>query len=127
MDGDGTGNSVMGGGEERGSRLGLPQDGRDREDDGQHPHEEPMKWRAGTGHVKITAIVDMWTSSSGVIPGWANTPLINRSTSWTTPRLEFLRTKQSSTTLSRVSDPIKRPTRPIWRRCWYSSKESWTK
>ena len=57
------------------------------------------KWRVGTGQVTITAIADMWTSSSEVIPAWAKMPLFKGSTSWTTPRVEFLRTRPSLTTL----------------------------
>ena len=59
----------------------------------------PRKLRAATGRVKITAIVDMWTFSSEVNPGWAKMPLFKGSTSWMTPRVEFLRTRPSSTTL----------------------------
>ena len=59
----------------------------------------PRKWRAGTRRVEITAIADMWTCSSEVIPGWAHMPLFKESTSWTTSPLEFLRTRQSWTTI----------------------------
>ena len=40
MDGDGTGNTVMGRGEERGAPGDPPRDGRDREGGGQHPDED---------------------------------------------------------------------------------------
>ena len=40
MDCDGTGDTVMGGGEERGAPGGPPRDCRDREEDGRHPHED---------------------------------------------------------------------------------------
>ena len=99
MDGDGTGNTVMGGGEERGAPGGPPRDSRDREEDGQHPHEDAKEVACGNGLVKLTAIVDKWTSSSGVIPGWEKMPLFKGSKSWTTPRVKFLRTRQSSITL----------------------------
>ena len=59
----------------------------------------PRKWREGTGRVRITAITDLRTSSSGVISGWAKMPLFKGSTSWTTPQLEFLRTRPSPPTL----------------------------
>ena len=59
----------------------------------------PRKRRAGKLGVQITPIAGMWTSSSKVIPGWAKMPLFRGSTSWTTPALEFLRTRQPSTTI----------------------------
>ena len=40
MDGDATGDTVMGEGEERGTPGGSRRDGRDREEDGRHPHED---------------------------------------------------------------------------------------
>ena len=40
LDGDGTDDTVMGGGEERGALGGPPRDGRDREGDGRHPRED---------------------------------------------------------------------------------------
>ena len=49
MDGDGTGNSVMGGGEERGAPVKLP---RDHEGDKSHPHDNTKKvacGKAGSG------------------------------------------------------------------------------
>ena len=40
MDGDETGDTLIGGERERGAPPGPPQDGRDREGDGRHPHED---------------------------------------------------------------------------------------
>ena len=48
-DGDGTGDSVMGGGEERGASGGPPQDGWHREEDGRHPHEDAKEVACGDG------------------------------------------------------------------------------
>ena len=49
MDGDGTGDTVMGGREERGA-PGCPlRDGQDREEDGRHPHEDAREVACGDG------------------------------------------------------------------------------
>ena len=40
MDGDGIGNTEMGGEEERGAPEKPPQESRDREEDDRHPHED---------------------------------------------------------------------------------------
>ena len=40
MDADGTGDTVMGGGEELGAPEKLPRDSQDREGDDRHPHED---------------------------------------------------------------------------------------
>ena len=40
MDGDGTGDTVMGRGEERGAPEGPPRDSRDRDGDCPHPHQK---------------------------------------------------------------------------------------
>ena len=47
MAGDGRGDTVMGGGEERGAPGDPPQDGRDRERDRQHPHEDAKELACG--------------------------------------------------------------------------------
>ena len=49
MDGDATGDTVMGGGEGRGAPEGPPRDGRDREKDGWHPHEDAKEVACGDG------------------------------------------------------------------------------
>ena len=49
MDGDGTGNTVIGGGEERGAPGGPPRDSRDRDGDGRHPHEDDKEVVCGDG------------------------------------------------------------------------------
>ena len=49
MDGDRTGDTVMGGGEERGSLGGPPRDGRNPYGDGQHPHEDAKEVACGDG------------------------------------------------------------------------------
>ena len=49
MDGDRTGDTVMGGGEERGALGGPPREGRDREEDGQHPHEDAKEVACADG------------------------------------------------------------------------------
>ena len=43
MDGDRTGDTVMGGGEKRGAPGGPPRDSRDRDRDGRHPHEDAKR------------------------------------------------------------------------------------
>ena len=47
MDGDATGDTVMGGGEDQGALGGPPGDGRDREEDGRHPHEDAKEVACG--------------------------------------------------------------------------------
>ena len=47
MDRDGTGDTVMGGEEERGAPGGPPRDGRDQEGDGWHPHEDAKEVACG--------------------------------------------------------------------------------
>ena len=49
MDGDGTGDTVMGGGEERGAPGGPPRDGQDRKGDGRHAHEDTEEVACGDG------------------------------------------------------------------------------
>ena len=49
MDDDGTGDTVMGGREERGAPGGQPRDGRDREEDGWYPHEDAKEVACGDG------------------------------------------------------------------------------
>ena len=59
----------------------------------------PRRRRARKLGVEITAIGIMWISSSKVIPGWTKMPLFRGSTIWTTPPLEFLRTRPFPTTI----------------------------
>ena len=47
MDGDGTGDTVMGGGEERGAPGDPPRDSRDNEGDGPHSHEDTQEVACG--------------------------------------------------------------------------------
>ena len=47
MDSDGTSDTVMGGGQERGAPGGPPRDGRNREGDGQHPHKDTKEVASG--------------------------------------------------------------------------------
>ena len=47
--GDGTGDTVRGGGEERGALGGPPRDGWDQEEDGRHPHEDDKERACGDG------------------------------------------------------------------------------
>ena len=54
---------------------------------------------AGTGHVKTTAIADMWSSSLEAIAGCAKMPLFKGWTIQMTPPLEFLRARPFSTTI----------------------------
>ena len=49
MDGDRTGDTVMGGGQERGALGGPLRDGRDREEDGRHPHKDAKEVTWGDG------------------------------------------------------------------------------
>ena len=49
MDGDGSDETVMCGGEERGAPGGPPRDGRDREVDGRHPHQDAREVACGDG------------------------------------------------------------------------------
>ena len=47
MDGDGTGDTVMGGGEERGAPGKPPRDSQDRTGDDRHPHKDPKEAACG--------------------------------------------------------------------------------
>ena len=49
MDGDGTGDTVMGRGEERGDQGGPPRNGREQEGDGRHPSEDAKEVGCGVG------------------------------------------------------------------------------
>ena len=49
MEDDGTGDTVMGGAEEQGAPRGQPRDGRNREEDGRHPHEDAKEVVCGDG------------------------------------------------------------------------------
>ena len=49
MDGDGTSDTVMGRGEERGAAGGTPRDSRDRDGDVRHPHEDAKDVACGDG------------------------------------------------------------------------------
>ena len=94
MDGDGTGDTVMGGGEERGPPGKLP---RGREGDDRHPHEDNKKaacGKDGSGDYCHCHHVDFLMGS---YPRGAKMPLFRSSTSWMTPPLESLRTRPSST------------------------------
>ena len=49
MDGEGTGDTMMGGGEERGAPEGPSRDSRERDGDGRHPHEDAKEVVCGDG------------------------------------------------------------------------------
>ena len=49
MEGDGTGDTVMGAGEKRGDPGGPPPDGRDQDGDGRHPFEDAKEVACGDG------------------------------------------------------------------------------
>ena len=49
MDDDGKGDTVIGRGKEQGAPEGPPRDGRDREGDVQHPHEDAREVAFGDG------------------------------------------------------------------------------
>ena len=58
MDSDGTGNTVMGGGEERGAPGNPPRDSRDPEGDDRHPHEDTKE--AGCGKTRSGGPCHCW-------------------------------------------------------------------
>ena len=91
MDGDATGDIVVGGGGELGAPGKLP---RDCAGDDRHPHEDIKKaacGQAGSGDHCHCHHVDF------LIGSYPRVPLFRRSTSWMTPPLESLRTRPSST------------------------------
>ena len=96
MYGDGTGDTVMDGREEHGAPGKPPGDSRDLEGDHRHPREDTKV--TACGKVGSKDHCHCRPVSLKVIPGGARMPLFKGSTAWTTPPLEFLRTRQSSTT-----------------------------
>ena len=122
MDGDGTGDTVMGGGEERGAREKLPRDGRNREGDDCHPHGDIKEAACGRarseGHCHCRH-VDFVIGSFFRVRKDALIQRIDKFNDTTSGFLDdqdILDNDLMTIRLHRTS------AKPSWSECWYSSK-----